>query len=227
MNTKREKYFEGFVLAIDNAKSLFESAELLSENGRYSAAISLLVLSAEEGMKGIYFFTGSSFPEQAIFDEKMIENHKYKLESIRSTVGISTLMTTMMNLIYGEIFENPYRPVEEIKELKSKGVERTVAWLENEAKSTKTDFALEMEWWKHAKNLKEDSLYVRKSGNGWHTPLNTKKSSYEKTKNYVEEFITKLYPLKNIDFESDEFKDILNEFKNLSQNKGSSDSTTL
>lgn len=81
-----------YKLILQNAKSKFEEAELLANNGRYNTASSLLIISNEESLKAmILFFDSIGFRIRSISGMKsLFNNHKlrYLLAMVISILSI-------------------------------------------------------------------------------------------------------------------------------------------
>lgn len=214
-------YKKGYLLALENARNLFSSAEVIAEKNQYGLAISLLVLSAEESVKSYTIITQDFFPEKKIENyDKAFENHKFKLEAIRSLVGYSKIIGKMNDLIWGDVIKNIDEPIDELAKIKSEGVKKAVEWLNYQStpESKSSQLSIENEWWRQAKALKEDGFYVRSSGKGWHTPANSKKEQYLKTRKYVSKFIDGVEILKDVDFNSEQVKKWIEEMKKIIKN---------
>ena len=192
---------KGFRLTFGNAKRLFNAAEVLESKKELPIANSLLVLCAEEAMKAYTIITQHFYPEKILegFD-KVFEDHKHKLDSIRSMSGISQILEKFGELYHNPILENIIDPKEDPKTLKERSFENLLAWLENEAESDDTDLAKEDNWWKHAKTMKENGFYVGFNNGRWTSPSSLKKEQYHKTKKYVGTFLGRIEVLYNLDF---------------------------
>ena len=71
----KEAYIKGFQLTFENAKRLFNAAEILEVQKEFPIANSLLVLCAEEGMKAFMIITQHFYPEKILDDfSKSFEN---------------------------------------------------------------------------------------------------------------------------------------------------------
>lgn len=209
-------YMKGFRLTFENAKRLFVAAEVLEKTKEFAIANSLLVLSAEEGMKAYTVLTQHHFPEKILEDfDKSFQDHKHKLETIRSLTSISQIMQKFYELITEPIIENIEKSVEEISKVKSQGVKDTVKWLESQIDSNgkETDMAKQNRWWKQAKTLKENGFYVGFNKGQWITPSSTKKQNYLITKEYVGDFIEQLEVLYTVDLNNPMIAKMITEMK--------------
>lgn len=214
MNSSDLNYKQGAQLALENAKKLFESAELIAEKENYGLAISLLVLSAEEAAKAMSTFMQGLHPDGKTDDfEKVFNDHKYKLANIREAVLFSRVFKNASNLLYAEIFkdiENESVTDDEMASMKSEGVKKVEDYFKSIIGSKETDLSRDGDWWRGAKSLKEDGFYVRVNNHKWHTPRNMEKPSYLKTKNYVVEFLQMAFTITHIPFDEEPIKSMLN-----------------
>ncbi|HBF89352.1 MAG TPA: hypothetical protein DDX39_11990 [Bacteroidales bacterium] len=226
MDTSDKKL--GAEYALENAKKQFEAAELIAEKKNYGLACSLMVLSAEEALKAFALFGDDFLPDYSGIDfTELFSSHNYKLNLIRSAIGLRTIVQTLNKNINEPVIENIEKPIDEIIEIRSKGIDNFVNWVENEISSKKTELSSQLGWWKQAEALKEDGFYIKYNNQGWHSPLKIKRARYDKTKKYVKDFIDMIVLITTVDFEIEPvasiFNDIKQRFNNLKKkydNKG-------
>ncbi|MEQ9168257.1 MAG: AbiV family abortive infection protein [Fulvivirga sp.] len=210
----KDSYIKGFRLTFENAQRLFNASITLEEKNELAIANSLLVLCAEEGMKAYTIITQHFYPEKILEDfDKSFEDHKHKLEAIRSITGISQMFKKFGELYYYPIIENIIESKENAKKLKDKSFQNLLGWLKNEVKSNDTELAKQNIWWKHAKTMKENGFYVGYNKGHWTNPSSIKKENYLKTKKYVSEFLSQIEVLYNLDYNDKSVLDLIAEMK--------------
>lgn len=216
MNTlETELYFkQGFEIILNNAKEQIESAKILAKEKKYAPAIALLIIAAEEAMKGQTAYTQLFFPNAPEIDfSKYYKDHKTKLEGIRGTILITELLDKSFEIITNEIINK--KEDEDTNTAYNRGIKKFTDYLTDLTENGNEEFDNELEWWKHAKGLKEDCLYVRKNGKSWHNPQKTTKKLYDKTLLYVEQFVNNVDYINNIDTEKEPYKKITKKFKDF------------
>lgn len=189
---KDVKIDEGAFLALKNAKSLFAAAQSLSESNNYGLATSTLILSGEEAMKSISIFTKSLMDENNLKEyektdyKKIFSDHKFKLNSIRSTLGFVSIIEASINYliipIINAIDNDNYESVGSIRKV---GFANFLSFLRNEASDKNTSISKENAWWMKANNLKQKGFYVNKSGDKWESPENIKEENFLEGKKHV------------------------------------------
>lgn len=201
-------YLKGSKLAYENAKRLFTSAEHLASVGEFPVANSLLVLSAEEAIKSLSILNHYLLPGEEQLDLKlMFEDHKYKINTVRSLIVFGRMSRMMMDLYYLPVYNALRDDAGDISEIKSKSFDTLMNWLRNEAKGKNTDLSIENKWWISAKAEKESGLYVgfNDKNSKWQSPSIITQKRYLKSKRYVEPFLLEVESIVNVDFESKEF----------------------
>ena len=202
-------------MSFENAKRLFKAAEILEAQKELAIANSLLVLSAEEAIKAFTVLTQHVFPERILDDlNKTLEDHKHKLETIRSLVALLQVMQKMADLIYFPALENVLaeKTKEEIEQGKWDGVHAMKKWF-TEIGDNKSDFSKENEWWKHAKTAKESGFYVGFNKEKWASPSSIKKPTYMKSKKYVGSFLAQVETFYNLDLNEENVVELMTELK--------------
>ena len=213
----KDNYEKGFRLTFENAQRLFTAAETLEVNKEFiHISNSLMILAAEEAMKAYTILTQHFFPEKPVEDfNKFFEDHKHKLDTIRSIIGIKQIYQIFDEYWRNPILENLDKSTDELAKIKSDGIANIVKRLNIEADSNKTDMALQNKWWQHAQTMKENGFYVgyNKGSGAWADPVSIKKENYVKTKKYVSEFIESVSMLYKVDLADENVADIVNEVK--------------
>jgi len=212
----KDIYIKGFRLTFENAQRLFNAAETLEEKKELAISNSLLILSAEEGMKAYTILTQHFYPERILEDfDKHFEHHKTKLESIRSLTCISQLVNKFRELHFNPIFENVINPKEDHQTVKNRNEQNLLGWLKKEAESNDTDLAKENDWWRQANTMKQNGFYVGfNNGNKqWTNPSSINKVKYFKTKKYVDNFLKQIKVLYNLDFNNGSVNEMIGELK--------------
>jgi AbiV family abortive infection protein len=212
----KDTCMKGFRLTYENAKRLFNIAETLEHNKEFPIANSLLILSAEEGMKAYIVLTQHFFPERILDDfDRHFEDHKTKLDSIRSTSGISHIMSKFKELHLDPILENFIDPKEDHQIVKERSEQNFLDWVNKEAESDNTDIAKENNWWRQANTMKQNGIYVgfNKGNKQWTLPSSINKAQYLKTKKYVDNFLKQIEVLYNLDYDDKDVNEMTMEIK--------------
>ncbi len=172
--TKRE-ILRGFQLCLENAKSQFNSAlKAKSNNGNIGLSNSLLILSAEECIKG-FLLVAISFNIQVPFLIKPIFK-RHQAKHIRGKElndfvrGLSLFLGTFSS-----------KRSEQFKTLIGLGLEAAFGGVSNEA-----------DWWDKANDSKNDGLYVEYTNNQFQSPVEIDVRDFETSKVIVGRFISLL-----------------------------------
>ncbi len=207
-------HITGSKYALENAKNQFAAAELIASKENYGLASSLMVLAAEEALKSLALRSYVFFPDTKGIDFKEIfSKHEYKLDLIRSLIGIKSFLQVLYQTIIEPELENNEMSVGEITKIRDRGIDKFINWAENEISSKTTTLSIQLEWWNQAKTLKEDGFYVRCHKQGWYSPLKIKKERFDKTKKYVNNFIETVDLINSIDLNQEPYAFLINEMK--------------
>jgi AbiV family abortive infection protein len=214
---KNDTYITGFKLIFENAKRLYNAAEILAEKKEYAIANSLLVLCAEEAMKAHTVITQHFFPQEILDSfNKNFEDHKTKLESIRGIIMFLQLTNKMHEFIYDPLIENAINhKKEDIKRIKAEGIQKFVDWTNNIVDAKNTDLDEENNWWKQANTLKQNGFYVglNKGNKQWIVPTSITKNRYVKTHKYVSNFLQQIEVIYNLNLENEDVNKMVRLFK--------------
>jgi len=194
-------YEEGFRLAFENAKRLFKAAEALEKEKEFPIANSLLILAAEEGIKAYTILIKYFLPDKNLeMFKSVFEDHTFKLNVLRGFVLWIELMKKFIEYYYLPALQNLDKPYKEVKKLKSKYIANFVNWAKKDQRDKKNGLLKQLNWWKHAKAMKENGFYVRHNKGKWFVPTAIKKTHYLRTKKYVEANFQILEYLYDLDF---------------------------
>ncbi len=214
LSLNKDQFLKGFQLTYDNSIRLFNAAVILEEKKQYPVANSLLILSAEEGIKAFAIITQSFYPEKEIENfGDFFRKHDFKIDNIRRLMVFTQLYQNFFKFFYDPIIENIKKTPEEIKVTRAKRLQKLVDWLKNDAMADNNELSKQNVWWKYVNNMKKNCFYVNYNEGQWSTPASLKKVQYDKTKKYVGDFIKQLESLKNIDFNDINFIEIVEELK--------------
>lgn len=218
MRIDKDIYIKGFRLTFENAKRLFNAAKILETKSEFAIANSLLVLSAEEGIKAYIAFIQHLFPEKKHDNfDIFFKDHKHKLKTIRSITVFSQIFKEYIELYIHPIIENTINSKEDIQEFKKKSFQNFLDWLKHEAEAGGTDLSKQNNWWKHATTMKENGFYVSFNNGHWKTPRATKKEQYLKTKKYVREFLEPIEVLNKLDKNNELDIEMISKIKDMGQ----------
>jgi AbiV family abortive infection protein len=217
-NNKDDIYIQGFKLSVENAKRLFDAAEVLAKTKEYPIANSLLILSAEEAAKAFYLFMQHHYPDMVEKKslEKVFKDHDFKLEAIRQLSTMGIIMEAMSNILYVPVIKAIIKDKsdKEISQIKNDRVTNMKNWFEGAVKN-KSHLSQTDMWWKHAEKLKEKGFYVELHRDKWSSPTtNVKKSTYTISKKYVEQIIKRIEGIYN-HFDSDFMNEQIKEGKKI------------
>lgn len=215
METNLDNYYEeGYKSAIVNARNQLQAAEALSKLNNYGLAVSILILASEEAVKAFSIYAKGLFKESPFPDyNKIFQSHDVKIEQIRGIVLFGELFKRMSDLVYFPIYLSLDGSSEEIEKTRNEGFKNFINWLNTDATSKYSNLHRQMKWWKHAKNLKEDGIYVRPNGKGWHLPEKIQRKTYQITYDYVSEIIDVVETFDEIDLKQPHFSELLRAIK--------------
>ncbi len=214
-------FLEGYKVSYENAKSLFESAEMLALEKKYGIAISLLILSVEEGSKAISFLSSFLEGDNKIKSWPDIIDHKVKLDKIRGL---------LMHLEFIDIFVNePIRHKEKLQKaesheevniIRNEIFDKALFNLGEMADDKSRKWSKFNNWWKDANNQKKKGLYVDLNNNKFVSPSDVKKPKYDKTKTMVQLFFERIDQINTLDFEdTEQVQSIKNHLEKLNNNR--------
>lgn len=198
---RSDYYIKGFRLTVENAQRLYDAAITMEERKDYAIATSLLVLSAEEGMKALNILSYHFLPELTQKDfEKSFEDHKHKIEGIRNLMGLSQIMEKFFELYYFPVLKNMVEPKADFERAKNESFENLKDGLQL-ILNKKSKVLQQNSWWRSAKSMKENGFYVSYSKGRWISPISTKKEGYQKSKEYVSGFLNHVKSIYSIDLD--------------------------
>jgi len=203
----KDNYLNGFRLTFENAKRLFKAAEYLEERKEFPIANSLLVLSAEEGVKAYILLIKHLFPKVK-FDlfYKFFRDHDLKLNTIQNLVLFFFIFQKIDELFYQPMIATNGLTEVEILMTRQLSFQNLIEQLSKEANTNNTDLDKELNWWENAKNLKEKGFYVEFNEGIWASPNILNEEKYIETKRYVSSFFIKIEKLKDLNYEDEEVK---------------------
>jgi AbiV family abortive infection protein len=162
---------------LTNATMHFDSAKSIAKLGHYPIANSLLILAAEEAVKG-YVLTAAFFSVPLPFKiSPIFRNHTSKhvqAEDMEAMVVVSYAMS--------KAFADPKKNF--MNQLVQAIISAaTVGMSLDSIRSERT------KWWKDANNMKNRSLYVDFRNGAWLTEHRISEEEYRKTVGIVEPFL--------------------------------------
>ncbi len=212
---ENDTFIKGFRLTFENAQRLYNAAKVLEKKEEFAIANSLLILSAEEGIKAYTILNQYFFPNKKFDDfDKYSKDHKQKLKTIKSVSIISQIAEKFYELFYVPIIENTIESKEDKKTIRHNSFQNLLTWLENEAKLKHTELSKQSAWWMHANTMKKNGFYVSYNNGQWTNPSSIKKDNYLKSKKHVSTFINQVDVLYNLDFNNKLLQDLIAEMKN-------------
>lgn len=80
-------YEDGFIACLENSVSLLKIAEISAENKEFGIAMSLTILSTEEGIKGFICMARKMNPDYPVEDfEALFQSHTAKHRHIKEII---------------------------------------------------------------------------------------------------------------------------------------------
>ena len=151
----------GFQNSLQNANSLFQTANELADNNKYGYAISLLILASEEAIKAIMLLRSYHL---GIIDYselgEIFTRHKVKLDLIASLMWFAYPFKILMPEIERKLSEPTNESQLEIQQEIEKKTEQFVNWYREQLDNKRSDLWKIFSWWQKANNVKLSGLYV-------------------------------------------------------------------
>lgn len=177
---------QGARLSAENARGLLEFAIAGAKCGRYGPAISLCVLSSEEGAKALALLMEAISPQPTGLSlADLLSKHKTK-HDISSFVSLMLHLTDLMRLIKDEVEADVLDRVIDEKHAGSRWVSRIVDELRRMTTDIEAKETHFIAWYRHANKLKNDGLYVNWVDDAWHNPGAASAETFAEYRSYVE-----------------------------------------
>jgi len=168
----------GASLLFANARQLLSSGESLAAARHYGPATALLVLGAEEALKG-WLFAGYAVGLIGSADlPEFRKNHRLRHNIIGQIVELPSAAMTHLNVNRAWISEEA--STLQVEDTSSDELLRDLAgrWL---GKFFREQQVAPNDWWSQAQALKERGLYVDCSDAGWSSPATVDVQMYDET----------------------------------------------
>lgn len=217
MEKKPINYYEGFELAVANAKNHVAIAELIVKNKLgYGVAASHLILAAEEAIKAWLTFFKYFDPDIKVKDyDKLFKDHGIKHERIINVERYRAFILKLVKFTQAALKQIENKPpAEEEAEGAVMGFFMDFFQLLIDIGEGNTQLEYNKEWWAQANTNRNNGFYVGlNEGNAkWHNPGSVKKSDYIKAKTIVSELLDELFKIDKI-FSQPEALERYREFK--------------
>jgi AbiV family abortive infection protein len=174
--------FIGFNYCLDNSNRLFRSAEAVSKKGFYGIANSLLILSAEEGIKAILFSLKFTQPEKKYKVEHIFSDHVKKHNFSKGIFGTWKHASIAVDEIKADLKKEFPKLRKFPPELLKQRYDSKVSAFSSaeDISHEKTD----KKWWNMANQMKNKGFYVDYINGDWVLPT-VSKAEYRKSYMYV------------------------------------------
>lgn len=189
-----ETFYNGYKLAVKNAKDHLKVAKICAEKRLYGIGNSHLILASEEGIKSVMLFAKHKKPNIKIEDfDKFFRDHKHKHNEILQLEKSFYFMQKMVMITLTPAFKRYKKKgkleIEEALALRDKGVDNLEVWLKSII-ANKGETGFDETWFNNANNRKNLGFYVHyeKTG-GWHTPAMIRKKEFTKSLQLVERLL--------------------------------------
>jgi AbiV family abortive infection protein len=173
----KEQLLKGAKHCLTNAAMHFDSAKEIAKLGHYSIANSLLILAAEEAVKG-YILTSGFFSVPLPFRiAPIFRNHKSKHTQAQDMESIVMVAYAVSNA-----FSSPKKHwLNQLAQALISAVVLTMTWdtLKPERK----------QWWSNANEMKNRGFYVDFQNGDWIADNRITEENYKKTLETVEPFL--------------------------------------
>jgi AbiV family abortive infection protein len=196
MTTGELRYYTGGKLAMENAQRLVDLSILAADKKSFGAGNSLLVLGAEEAVKGYlcihkYYRPLEEIPDfdQIFADHRVKHTHISKLLSSMKLVleqsqqALRYVDDNLGKLIELFTHESGIAPTSEQSEQLKQLIFLMRAVAHNPLKYSADELS---KWWKQAEDIKQKGFYVDRNGKGWHDPGKANPSFNKKAREIVD-----------------------------------------
>ncbi|GLU53654.1 hypothetical protein Dfri01_31150 [Dyadobacter frigoris] len=175
-------YDQGFTACLENAVSLLKIAEISAENKEFGIAMSLAILSAEEGIKGFICMAKKMNPDYPVEDFKaLFKSHVAKHKHIKEIISNLEFSISILTNIFRVISSG----MKKLRTPNSDG-ESASDPLNLINLSEPNEFVKKlMKWSASAEAEKQRGFYVHKNNNGWYSPQQIGKQKYLESRSYA------------------------------------------
>lgn len=188
-------YRSGYDLALQNAKTLFNVANIACNEKAYGVACSLNILSSEETLKAGFLSIKCYNPDGKLNAfEKIFHKHQVKHEQLKEFVEFQKNMQAIMKL-----FVDMHKPVidtlKETSALIQLNNVKEISDLENDLLLFKRSSELSLNmpgvlnWLENANNEKNRGFYVDKGKDNWFSPSEIQQARFITEREYTLNFI--------------------------------------
>jgi AbiV family abortive infection protein len=207
-----DRLIEGMNTYYLNAKNLLNTGIELAKNYNYGLAVSLIVLSIEELIKGFAVFqvymgetrseiVDPAFKSNNIHQTRLILASGYNF--VFSLINEDTIKTLVTNSFSENLknfkFEDPNDLNKIIETIISSITSDKTLIPDNIENEINKEIKNTSNWYYQAKTKKERGMYVDYLNNKWHLPKSIKKEDYEEALSYANETFEKVgNPIKEI-----------------------------
>ncbi len=182
MNLSKQECFEASISSLDNSKEQFNNAEILKDNKAYGLAISLLILSMEERIKGFVLHLdsqGFQFRNKVPGIKPIFDNHKLRYYS-GLILSCFSILTSDLKMFIEYIKQNE----SEVRKIDFKSTS-FLTKVHTYAMQKLLEIKLEIEWYAQVDFLRHDGFYV-KYENILQSPQDLDLKMYESVRTRIE-----------------------------------------
>jgi AbiV family abortive infection protein len=178
---------EGARLSLKNAQMLFDFAAAGAKKTRgYGPAISLLVLSAEEGAKAMaLWFEAISLEPTGVSIAHVLSRHQTKHTLAQGTSALAHLFG-LLHQIRDEVQSEVDSGAVDVSKAGSRWAQRVTGELQRQTQQALVNEPRFVTWYKDANRLKNAGLYVDWSNGTWHDPGVATEKEFDEYRSYVE-----------------------------------------
>ncbi|WP_159478854.1 AbiV family abortive infection protein [Dyadobacter sp. 3J3] len=181
-NYDEKFYEEGFTACLENSVSLLKIAEISAENKEYGIAMSLAILSAEEGIKGFICMARKINPDypvenfEALFESHTVK-HRHICEVISNLEFSASILTNIFRMISSAF--------DKFRVLDSDRINASEPLNLINLKEPNEFVKKLIKWSANADSEKQRGFYVFKNNNRWYGPQQIKKQKYSEAHTYA------------------------------------------
>lgn len=195
METQEDFYIQGYKIALDNATSLQEVAEMAYRKKSYGTACSLNITAAEEGIKAIFILLKHIFPDAKVLDfDEAFKNQTFQPGHIDNFIAVYDLIMVKLHesvapqwQSFQDVKKKPYSSRKKVHphfdEL------YTACSYLREYKEREITLRQIVDWLQTANADKVNGLHVGLNDNGWQSPKDFDPKKYAAEKRLTKEVL--------------------------------------
>lgn len=188
-------YIRGYSIALDNAKSLQEVAELAYRRKSYGVACSLNITAAEEGIKAIFILLKHIFPDAKVLDfHEAFKYHTFQPGHIENFLAVYDLIMQKLHDTVAPQWQSfqdvKKKPYSSRKKVHPHFDELYTACLYlMEYKEREITLRQIVDWLQTPSAEKMNGLYVGLNNDGWQNPADFDPQKYSTEKRLTKEVL--------------------------------------